>query len=100
MCDFEPGDEVVRIAAPGDGTGAPPVGWTGRVTEVLGPTDPEWPDAVAFLLDNWPLPDGLAHNASHWRKAQRRDLSTWLKTAVGDTDKLDRSRRERAPAHS
>lgn len=35
---------------------------------------------------------------SLFRKVQRRDLSAWLKTAVGNTDKMDRSARDKVKA--
>lgn len=77
MCDFKPGDEVIFVGGEGDRTGAPPLGWIGRVVEVVGAIDPEWPLVIGFTLDNWPLPPGGAHNSDHWRKVQRKntDLS-------------------------
>lgn len=75
MCDFKPGDEVIFVGGEGDRTGAPPLGWIGRVVEVVGAIDPEWPLVIGFTLDNWPLPPGGAEcQLGHGDCCAARDL--------------------------
>lgn len=71
MCDLDIGDEVVRVAHAGDAAGAPPVGWVGRVTYIEPECDPKWPGVTGIMIDTWPMPPGLLHNAECWRKVER-----------------------------
>ena len=102
MCDFKPGDEVVCIAmqcAPemvgktfivelfakkGD---QPPGAWF--------PLDGPGVQLVGVKTDDGPHTGFWGWHATRFRKVQRRDIGAWLKTAVGNTDKLDRPLRER-----
>lgn len=84
MCDFKPGDEVVRFqdlglpALADDDIGVPPVGHVGRISDVGFSTSEEeaWID-----LDNWPRHPKYGLRADEFRKVQRRDLSAWLATS-------------------
>lgn len=106
MCDFKPGDEVVCVDA------APPVcGWPDGPRPILGQV------YVVLGYDHGPDPvgnfglliQGLAHDVcpiegvigwrhTRFRKVQSRDLSAWLKTSVGNTDKLDKRQTKKVRA--
>lgn len=103
MCEFKPGDEVVCV----DIVPKPGRVLTGLVKGAtytigrIGPSDnPDYRhEIVVFLVDArndaggaWSFDTG--YSPSRFRKVQRRDLSAWLKTSIGNTDKLDK----RAPA--
>lgn len=51
-------------------------------------------DDCAFLRFS-EFPDRM-YNHRRFRKVQRRDLSVWLNTSVGNTDKLDKRVKEKA----
>lgn len=96
MCDFKPGDEVVCVDDRPCYRGI--VGPIKGHTYVVEGFDESRGDGVGLIIS------GLAHAydgdgltvgwaPSRFRKVQRRDLSAWLKTSIGDTDKLDKPRR-------
>lgn len=85
MCDFKPGDEVEKIKWDEDpGPKSLPKGTQATVAKitVLG-------RRIGLHLMQF-ADGGVGHDATNWRKVQRRDLSAWLKTSVGNTDKLDK----------
>lgn len=89
MCDFKPGDlvEAVRDLSPPDGVAEaseypdPPIGWRGRVLGVV--EHPFIRGVFGLMLEGWPLPHMIFHDARRFRKVQPRDLAVWLKTADG-----------------
>lgn len=104
MCDFKPGDEVVCVVPGNWVKRAPkwmfwsritPASWTGPrkgdhgvvIQLQIGIHPQSGREIVLIELNRWP---GLVFNAAAFRKVQRRDLSAWLKTSVGNTDKLDK----------
>ncbi len=107
MCDFEPGDEVVCVKSKHGREGkiftvaaVRRVGDTITIRDLS--TNVKHP---AIQLEELPWVETVETNdaqirlvwgydATAFRKVQRRDLSAWLKTAVGNTDRLDK----RAPA--
>lgn len=111
-CDFKPGDEVVCIRSQH--------GREGMVFTVAAVKNPGDPVAIgpletrvqasAIQLHELPWSEELentgfreftivwGYDASCFRKMQRRDLGEWLKTEVGNTDRIDRSVRERVGA--
>lgn len=106
MCDFKPGDEVVCVE--GAAGRFPGLGWvclvegaTYTISEVwregeIGETGLRIPeDGTVQLVEFGHLRCGnhCGFRASRFRKVQRRDLSAWLNTSAGNTDKLDKSRR-------
>ena len=98
MCDFKPGDEVVRYRDSGlpphedDTTGVPPVGHIGHVLLVI-----EGPDGWVIDLDNWPACPFTGLLAEEFRKVQKRDLQAWLSTAA-PAPHLDKRPKKRVPA--
>ncbi len=94
MCDFKPGDEVVCVDAeigPVSVSGWPPLQL--RSVYTIGAIS----DGQYCLLREFPKHTRWLCQ-SRFRKVQRRDLSAWLKTSVGNTDKLDRRRTKKARA--
>ena len=111
MCDFKPGDEVVCVDDQDWVTAAPAwMFWTktrpsrdvprkghvyvvNRVT-IAPRVDNGSPDVFVVLQtkprDQW--------QASMFRKVQRRDLTAWLKTSIGNTDRLDKRQTKKVPA--
>lgn len=114
MCDFKPGDEVTldrvvrwtqrapswmfwtrwRHGMPG------PIFGVVYTVDALGVCpaerlpDPEKGDLVVLKLreiEGW-------HSHRRFRKVQRRDLTAWLKTAIGNTDKLDKRQTKKVRA--
>lgn len=99
MCDFKPGDEVICII--GEVSVAQARLEEGRVYTVAdivpltwanGKTDPN--DIRIQLVEatwdtGYPHIPG-AYHPRRFRKVQPRDLSAWLKTAVTDTDHLNK----------
>lgn len=111
MCDFKPGDEV-EVVKVGPQSGLfISVGQVHVIREVSPQRDQHgaivsWDDGevmgVRLVGVVAPKPNSV-HKDAHFhpklfRKVQRRDIGAWLKTAVGNTDKLDRSRREKVKA--
>lgn len=112
MCDFKPGDEVVCVRSDHGREGMT------FIVEAICPRGEIPAEIVELCRGRYnPLPGevhlvrvagltpkprvdpvtgtwGWGHDASRFRKVQHRDLSAWLKTSVGNTDKLDK----RAPA--
>lgn len=85
MWDIKPGDEVVCVngdwSYPKDGSDqperCPTEGTTYTVTEVqIGPV------SGGLFVGLEEFDDVFLWNAEHFRKAQRRDLHAWLKTAT------------------
>lgn len=84
MCDFKPGDEVVYV---GGGTNPelrqsgvkPNSVHTVKKIAVIGGYPSVWIDAHDWWICS-----------SSFRKVQRRNLTEWLNTSVGSTDKLDK----------
>jgi hypothetical protein len=111
MCEFKPGDEVVCVdddplshsmaARPGTYWSPPQQGRIYVVSDVY--FNDRWQE-VAVRLERQPNPDSTGHDhgyiARRFRKVQRRDLQSWLKTSVPNTDHLDKplpvKKRERA----
>lgn len=100
MCDFKPGDEVVCI---NDRPWSNEHGMSGPNVPHIGPTyvvtgsshEPKSGDPFISLkgfgrLNFW--------DAHCFRKVQRRDLTAWLKTSVGNTEKLDKRRTKKVRA--
>lgn len=92
MCDFKPGDEVICVD---DEVG--PLGLNGWPPLVMGAVY----IVSAIEIDGshfCRLADFPYHQRwlcqERFRKAQRRDLSTWLETSVGNTDKLDKRQKK------
>lgn len=111
MCDWKPGDEVICIRdVPWIGPAPRWMFWTRhrpisgpkkdavytvvRVAMGLSQIDASAPPVVAVELAGLPK----AWPVVHFRKVQRRDIGAWLKTAVGNTEKHDRSAREKVKA--
>jgi hypothetical protein len=102
-CDFKPGDEVVCVSK-----GEHPdwrfltVGGVYTVSRVYPPVPECGCDEWGIDLAEVPVSDPLEFDgngqfwmaqgflATRFRKVQRRDLTAWLSTSVGNTDKLDR----------
>lgn len=110
MCDFKPGDEVVCIArltrerAPAwkfwTRYDRRPVPFGSEALIVTATTFGESESMPELGEIAWVKIQGHSpwFDASRFRKIQRRDLSAWLKTAVGNTEKHDRSAREKVKA--
>lgn len=115
MCDFKPGDEVVcvnagPVRAPGckeHGLSVPLVKNRVYVIDRV-----FWRESRLGTVKAWAvtltdqatymstLKDGSPNGfgAYRFRKVQRRDLGAWLKTATKNTDKIDKSAREKVKA--
>lgn len=98
MCDFKVGDEVVCVNA-------------GRIDKALA-----WNPVIEgskytvsgiHMLKNEPHVtlsevqnvfggEDLGYRARRFRKVQRRDLTEWLSSSVGNTDKIDKRKRVNA----
>lgn len=107
MCDFKPGDEVVCVDATGEAQELVE-GQIYVVTRVVGPGE-KFPTVKGLVVNAASISiwvrggfDFYGQTGRAWpgyyphrfRKAQRRDLSTWLKTSVGNTDKLDKRQKK------
>lgn len=111
MCEFKPGDEVVCV----NDDGCPEITQGASYVVIRVVLDGEVYNrdcrrGVDWFNDSgepvvwvgggfpfWARPEVSAgYDTARFRKIQRRDLSAWLKTAIGNTDKLDK--RHRAPA--
>lgn len=96
MCDFKPGDEVVCVDA--NQRDFRPVNLTeGAVYKIafVG-----WHQYGVFvrLVGVSASCGAPGFYASRFRKVQRRDLAAWLKTSVGNTDKLDKRQTKKVRA--
>ncbi|MFC7378243.1 hypothetical protein [Brevundimonas sp. GCM10030266] len=90
MCDFKPGDEVICIRMDRKPS---MVGRTYIVETVF--FHPTGGPALTLVgVDNGDPNPALArfwgHAPYRFRKVQRRDLQSWLKTSVPNTDHLDK----------
>lgn len=105
MCDFKPGDEVVCIQM----DCAPEMTGQVFVVEIFakaGETplgawcalDGPGVQLVGVHTDDGPHNGMWGWDATRFRKVQRRDLGAWLKTATKNTDKIDKSAREKVKA--
>lgn len=107
MCDFKPGDEVVLFRAidyAPNVAASVTVGSTYTVRAVVPGVrhGAEVPGLVVIELEeaDWGGFGGMrgAYRPQYFRKVQRRDLSAWLKTSIGNTDKLDKRQTRKVPA--
>ncbi len=104
MCEFKPGDEVVCVDA--KAVKRPTNLVEGQIYTVSAVVRPMSRHRVVVDETRWLIElaetewdtgfPGLrgAYRPERFRKVQRRDLTAWLETSVGNTDKLDK----RAPA--
>lgn len=106
MCDFKPGDEVVCVDdAQRDMGFMPMVGIRkGETYTIAGigvwPGDDVSPTVFLVEVRNAANLEDLdcGYAPDRFRKVQRRDLSAWLKTSVGNTDKLDKRQTKKVRA--
>lgn len=102
MCGFKPGDEVMCVQVFSPGEDECREGEVYIVDEVFVVKGSNLPAVILRGVEN----EGVRLNgrawrgraASRFRKVQRRDLSAWLKTSVGNTDKLDKRQKAGARA--
>lgn len=100
MCDFKVGDEVVCVdIGPGsNGVRLRSDLVIGSVYSVSGIwSDPRSRSGVVVSVegvDCTTISGGFA--ADRFRKVQRRDLTEWLSSSVGNTDKIDKRKRVNA----
>lgn len=100
MCDFRVGDEVVCVQNPKSSSNATREGNVYEVARVW--IHPVTNRAVLDLFGTnngsqyrWES-DFWGHSAFRFRKVQRRDLTEWLSSSVGNTDKIDKRKRVKA----
>lgn len=101
MCDFKVGDEVVCVRS--DGSGGLIEGKKYRVSfceRVYPPSvctdcgDYTTPDVMVEGCD--PRPKYDAYCSCQFSLSDRRDLTEWLSSSVGNTDKIDKRKRVNA----
>lgn len=98
MCDFKPGDEVMCVDAGLQwGVLACPL-IKGAIYTVRGLVKTPAGDGsrVSVMVDVRSSHLTGAWSPHRFRKVQRRDLSAWLKTSIGNTDKLDKRQKVKA----
>jgi hypothetical protein len=113
-CDLKPGDDVTlckrtawtetaprwmfwRKRVPSKGAG-PVFGEVYKVADVgiARAAKLDWLDEDLVVIRVEGFSDWFSH--INFRKVQRRDIGAWLKTAVGNTDKHDKSARDKVKA--
>lgn len=103
MCDFKPGDEVVLFRAIDYSPLVAASVSVGSVYTVRAVVKGfrggvEVPGLILIELEgaDWGGFGGMrgAYRPQYFRKVQRRDLSAWLETSVGNTDKLDKRQKK------
>lgn len=104
MCDFKPGDEVVCVDAGlrpcrSRPTARPSGLVEGVVYTIRSVGLSRFDDVTPVIwLCETANARGQGYRADRFRKVQRRDLSAWLKTSVGNTDKLDKRQTKKVRA--
>lgn len=98
MCDFKVGDEVVCV----DARARPGRVWfkdvpvAGQVYTVVRVSFFDGEPVVGLSEIKNEHIGSTCYAASRFRKVQRRNLTEWLSSSVGNTDKIDKRKRVNA----